>query len=122
MRLEIITLAVIGAFIALFAYTSLTGVHEWGGADDQPEGVIQKLTGGGFKPWFQNVWTPPSHEIESLLFALQAAVGSLVIGFFLGYYRGSAKGARAKAEKATASEEQRRKETGEEGSDAQPAR
>ncbi len=39
LRLEIITLAVIGAFIALFAYTSLTGVHEWGGADDQPEGI-----------------------------------------------------------------------------------
>lgn len=126
MKLEIITLAVIGAFLALFAYTSLTGVHDWGGADDQPEGVIQKLTGGGFKPWFQNVWTPPSSEIESLLFALQAAVGSIIIGYFLGYYRGRALGARekdakAKAKKA-ASTEQKGIEKGDGEPDAQPAR
>lgn len=112
MKLEIITLVVIGTFLAIFAYTSLMGVHEWGGADDQPEEVIQKLTNGGFKPWFPNVWTPPSHEIESLLFAVQAAVGSLVIGYFLGYYRGLAKGARErgaqkKAKRVAASEELR---------------
>jgi len=30
---------------------------------------------------------PPSPEIESLLFALQASIGSIIIGYFLGYYR-----------------------------------
>lgn len=91
MKLELITFGVIVTFIALFAYTSLTGNHEWGGADDQPEGVIQKLTHGDFKPWFHNVWVPPSPEIESMLFAVQASIGSIIIGYFLGYYRALAK-------------------------------
>ena len=91
MKLEIVTIAVIGAFIGLFAYTSMTGEHEWGGTDDQPEHVIKEMTNGNFEPWFPNVWVPPSGEIESLLFALQAAIGSLIIGYFLGYYRALAK-------------------------------
>jgi cobalt/nickel transport protein len=33
------------------------------------------------------MWMPPSPEIESLLFALQASIGSIIIGYFLGYYR-----------------------------------
>ena len=43
-------------------------------------------------PWAHSIWTPPSGEIESLLFALQAAFGAIIIGYFLGYYRGLAKG------------------------------
>jgi cobalt/nickel transport protein len=101
MKLEIITLAIIVMFIAAFAYVSSTGNHEWGGADDQPENVINDLTHGSYHPWFNSVWVPPSPEIESLLFALQAAFGSLIIGYFLGYYR-----ALAKIKTATASEEQ----------------
>ena len=91
MKLELITLGVIVVFIAAFAYVSSTGNHEWGGADSQAEEVISDLTGGTYQPWFQSIYTPPSGEIESLLFALQAAVGSLIIGYFLGYYRALAK-------------------------------
>jgi len=91
MKIETITVGVIAAFIALFAYTSMTGEHEWGGADDQPEAVLQKMTNGAFEPWFHSIWTPPSAEIESLLFVLQAAIGSIIIGYFLGYYRAMAK-------------------------------
>jgi cobalt/nickel transport protein len=91
MKLELITLGVIVMFIAAFAYTSSSGNHEWGGADDQSANVINDLTHGSYHPWFNSVWTPPSPEIESLLFALQAAFGSLIIGYFLGYYRGLAK-------------------------------
>ncbi len=57
----------------------------------RPENVINDLTGGTYQPWFSSVWTPPSGEIESLLFALQAAFGAIIIGYFLGYYRGLAK-------------------------------
>jgi cobalt/nickel transport protein len=53
--------------------------------------VISDLTGGSYTPWYQSIYEPPSGEIESLLFALQAAVGSLIIGYFLGYYRALAK-------------------------------
>lgn len=91
LKLELITIVVVAAFLALFAYTNSTGKHEWGGADDQPEGVIQKMTDGNFKPWFHSVWVPPSPEIESLLFAVQASIGSIIIGYFLGYYRACAK-------------------------------
>lgn len=91
MKLEIITLGVVVLFIAAFAYVSSSGNHEWGGADSQAGGVISDLTGGTYQPWFQSIYQPPSGEIESLLFALQAAIGSLIIGYFLGYYRAVAK-------------------------------
>ena len=46
MKLEYITLAIIVAFIAAFAYVSSTGNHEWGGSDDMPENVINDLKEG----------------------------------------------------------------------------
>ena len=112
MKLEHITLGIIVIFIAAFAYTNSTGNHEWGGADDQPENVINDLTHGSYHPWFNSVWTPPSPEIESLLFALQAAFGAIIIGYFLGYYR-----CMSKAKAATPPEEKQ-----EGNMDARPAR
>jgi cobalt/nickel transport protein len=91
MKLEYITLAIILIFVAAFVYISSTGNYEWGGADDQPADVINDLTHGSYHPWFHSIWEPPSAEIESLLFALQAAFGAIIIGYFLGYYRGLAK-------------------------------
>jgi len=91
MKLEFITLGVIVVFIAAFTYVSSSGNHEWGGADGEAEDVIPLLTGGTYQPWVQSIYTPPSGEIESLLFALQAAIGSIIIGYFLGYYRAQAK-------------------------------
>jgi cobalt/nickel transport protein len=90
-KLELLTLGVIVLFIAAFAYVSSSQNHEWSGADGQAEDVISDLTGGTFIPWFSSIYQPPSGEIESLLFALQAAIGSLIIGYFLGYYRALAK-------------------------------
>ena len=90
-KLELLTLGVIVLVIAAFAYVSSTQNHEWSGADGQAEDVISDLTGGTYTQWFQSIYTPPSGEIESLLFALQAAIGSLIIGYFLGYYRAMAK-------------------------------
>jgi cobalt/nickel transport protein len=90
-KMELLTLGVIVLFIAAFAYVSSTQNQEWSGADGQAEAVISDLTGGTYVPWFHSIYQPPSNEIESLLFALQAAVGSLIIGYFLGYYRALAK-------------------------------
>ena len=91
MKMELIVLAILVVFIGAFAYVSSTGNHAWSGSDDQAKDTIDKLTGGTYRPWAQSIWTPPSGEIESLLFALQAAFGSLIIGYFLGYYRAMAK-------------------------------
>ena len=91
MKMELIVLAILVVFVGAFAYVSSTGNHEWSGADVQAGNTIDKLTGGTYHPWFQPIYTPPSGEIESLLFALQAAFGAIIIGYFLGYYRGLAK-------------------------------
>ena len=92
MKMELIVVAILVVFIGAFAYVSSTGNHEWSGSDDQAGNVIDKVTGGSYVPWAHSIWTPPSGEIESLLFALQAAFGAIIIGYFLGYYRGLAKG------------------------------
>lgn len=59
---------------------------EFGGADDQGPDLIQKEH-PGYQVWFQPVWEPPSGEIESLLFALQAGIGAGIIGYILGYMK-----------------------------------
>ncbi|PKU25020.1 energy-coupling factor ABC transporter substrate-binding protein [Telmatospirillum siberiense] len=43
----------------------------------------------GYQPWFQPLWKPPSDEIESMLFALQASLGTGVIGYLIGRRHGS---------------------------------
>ncbi len=58
---------------------------EFGGADG---GAEQAISDTGYQPWFTPIWEPPSGEIESLLFALQAAIGAIIIGYFIGYERG----------------------------------
>jgi len=86
-KLELIVLALILIFAAQFIYLSSTTKFEYGGADDQPEKVIHDITGGTYERIMKPIWEPPSAEIESLLFALQAATGAIIIGYFLGYYR-----------------------------------
>lgn len=56
---------------------------EYSGADDQAESVITEIK-PDYEPWFTSIYEPPSGEIESLLFALQAAIGAGVIGFGFG--------------------------------------
>ena len=88
MKGELIVAAIILVFVAQFLYISSSTDAEFGGADGQAEGVIEELTGGTFEPIADPIWEPPSGEIESLLFSLQAAIGALIIGYFFGYYRG----------------------------------
>ena len=97
MKLELVAIGTLIIFIAAFAYVSSNQNHDWGGADGKAENVISELTGGTYHPWAQPFYRPPSTEVESLLFALQAAIGSLIIGYFLGYYRAVAKMKRAEA-------------------------
>ncbi|XPO23271.1 energy-coupling factor ABC transporter substrate-binding protein [Phosphitispora sp. TUW77] len=60
---------------------------EFGGADGQAEELITQIN-PDYQPWFSSIWEPPSGEIESLLFALQAALGTGFIGYYIGYVRG----------------------------------
>lgn len=63
---------------------------EFGGSDDQAEEAITQID-ENYEPWFSPIFEPASGEIESLLFALQAAIGAGVIGFGLGYLKGKKK-------------------------------
>ncbi|MHC1757182.1 MAG: energy-coupling factor ABC transporter substrate-binding protein [Methanosarcina sp.] len=85
-KLELIVLAIFLIFAVQFIYMSSTTDAEYGGADGEAEGVINEIT-GGYEPNAEPFWEPPSGEIESLLFGLQAAIGAGVIGYFFGYYR-----------------------------------
>ncbi|MED3691594.1 energy-coupling factor ABC transporter substrate-binding protein [Peribacillus butanolivorans] len=59
---------------------------EFGGADGVAEEAITKIQ-PEYKPWFNSIWEPPGAETESLLFALQAAIGAGFIGYFIGVMR-----------------------------------
>ncbi|AOT69114.1 energy-coupling factor ABC transporter substrate-binding protein [Geosporobacter ferrireducens] len=63
---------------------------EYGGADGEAEEMITMLQ-PDYEPWFEALWEPPSGEIESLLFALQAAIGTGIITYYLGYMAGKNK-------------------------------
>ncbi|NIA54711.1 energy-coupling factor ABC transporter substrate-binding protein [Massilia sp. TW-1] len=65
------------------AGTMSGGGAAFGGADEAARQAIGTIA-PGYRPWFAPVFAPASDEIASLLFALQAAAGAGVIGFWLG--------------------------------------
>lgn len=79
----LLAIAVVG--LAAFPLFFIKG--EYAGSDDKAEGAIQELH-PDYKPWFNHFFTPPSGEVESLLFASQAALGAGVIGYVIGRYQG----------------------------------
>ena len=56
---------------------------EFGGADGMAGELIEE-SNPDYEPWFQHIFEPASGEVESLLFALQAAIGSGIVCFVLG--------------------------------------
>lgn len=56
---------------------------EFEGADAQAEGIITELA-PDYEPWAESLWEPPSGEVESFLFSMQAAIGAGFIGYFIG--------------------------------------
>ncbi len=77
--------AVAIAVTVLLSHLALAA--DWTGADERAKQVISDID-PKYEPWFSPVWEPPSGEVETFLFSLQAAIGALLIGYFLGYYRG----------------------------------
>jgi cobalt/nickel transport protein len=90
-KLEILTLIAIGIFCGLFLYSSSTmSGAEFAGSDTVGSGLIAKLSGTpleNFQPIIPQ-WEPPSGEIESCLFALQAAFGGILVGGIFGFWIG----------------------------------
>ena len=91
--LEILTLIGIAAFVILFIVVSGQSGHEFSGSDDVGSEKIAELTGkpvDSFQPLIPQ-YVPPSGEIESTLFALQATFGGVIVGLVIGYWYGQKK-------------------------------
>ncbi|HUK92995.1 MAG TPA: cobalt transport protein CbiN [Methanomicrobiales archaeon] len=89
-KLEILTLVGLFAFVVLFLVVSSQTGHEFSGSDDVGSEKISELTGRpieSFKPLIPQ-YVPPSGEIESTLFALQATFGGVIVGLVIGYWYG----------------------------------
>lgn len=85
-NLAIIAAVIVLAIIPLF----LQAGAEFGGADGEAEVAITEIN-KEYEPWASSFWEPPSGEIESLLFALQASIGTAVIAYGFGYMKGKMK-------------------------------
>ena len=59
---------------------------EFGGADGEAEAAITEID-PNYEPWFSSFFEPASGEIESLLFASQAALGAGIVGYYIGATR-----------------------------------
>ncbi len=89
-NLVLILLVVVITFVPMIFLKNA----EFGGADGIAEEAIGKLD-PDYKAWAKPIWSPPSGEIESLLFSLQAAIGSGIVFYYIGYMRGKKKGEEA---------------------------
>ncbi len=95
-----ITVALLSGVIVLFVLSFAFGRQSH--ADEPFAGTDSVVTDTlaadhGVQPWFTPVFEPGSGEIESGLFALQAALGAGVLGFALGNLRGRSVAARQAA-------------------------
>lgn len=85
--------AIVIIFVGCFALAPKAAEGEEGfvGTDSVVTEVLEER---GVEPWFNPIWEPGSGEIESGLFAIQAALGAGLVGFVLGNFRGRAVKAR----------------------------
>jgi len=84
-----IFLLIMVAILAIFPLLTIQN-SEFGGADGAAEEAIYEID-PQYQPWFSNFWEPPGGEVESLLFALQAALGAGFLGYYIGLKKGSLK-------------------------------
>lgn len=81
---------IIAVIILSIAPLYIAKGSEFGGADGEAETAITEIA-TDYEPWFEPLTEPASGEIESLLFALQAAAGAGVLAYGFGYLKGRSK-------------------------------
>jgi cobalt/nickel transport protein len=84
----LLLLAVVG--LVAFPLAFVRG-GEFTGSDGQATEAIQEAQ-PDYQPWATPIFKPPSPEIESLLFSVQAGLGAGVVGYAIGWYRGRMEG------------------------------
>lgn len=82
----------IAILVVIFAVCMVLGAkhasgdgESFAGSDDAAEKAAQEA---GAEPWFEPIFEPKSGEVESGLFAIQAALGSGILCFALGRMSG----------------------------------
>lgn len=70
---------------------------EFGGSDGLGSEIVAEIAPEYNSEWVTNIWEPPGGETESMLFALQATAGGLLIGYAFGYLRGRNQNVKRKA-------------------------
>jgi cobalt/nickel transport protein len=75
-------LGLLAVAVILVSAVLLNPNSDFSGSDDGGGDVIGEVD-PNYEPWFENIWEP-SGELQTLFFTLQAAIGALVIGYFLG--------------------------------------
>ena len=97
-----VTVLLVLALVVIFGISFAVGglqtnpAGEFVGTDSAATAQIQAAN-PGYQPWFQPFFQPASGEIESGLFALQAAIGGTVLGFAIGGIWGLRRGQAAAA-------------------------
>jgi cobalt/nickel transport protein len=88
MRTTLLILALVALVcLPLVLHRANTGSEPFKGTDDKASAAVTQLD-PDYKPWMHSLWSPPSGEVATLLFSLQAAIGAGVIGYYLGYQKG----------------------------------
>lgn len=97
MRKPATTLLLGIALVVVFAISFVTGglrtdpEERFAGTDALATAAIQE-SNPDYQPWFTPLFQPESGEVESGLFALQAAIGGAVLGFAVGGLWGRRRG------------------------------
>lgn len=93
MKARVVTALLLAGVVTVVALSLLLGAprsdggpgEKFGGTDGA---VAQVLADEGHEPWFSPLFESDSGEIESGIFAAQAALGAGVLGYCLGALRG----------------------------------
>jgi cobalt/nickel transport protein len=86
-KLSINTWLLSSAVILSVAPVLMYQGKEFKATDSRNQTAIEEVK-PGYKPWFEPVIKPSGGEIETFLFATQAAIGSGVTCYILGLYKG----------------------------------
>jgi cobalt/nickel transport system permease protein len=78
--------AVVAILVLIVAPLIARKGAEWTGADTRATDEVTAID-PDYDQWFDGWWSPPSGEVESFLFALQAAIGAGVVGYLVGTKR-----------------------------------
>ncbi len=61
--------------------------NKFNATDSKNSTAIEELR-PGYKPWFEPPIKPSGGEVETFLFATQAAIGAGIVGYVIGLYKG----------------------------------